>query len=87
MKQRIALAQAIMEDPEIIMLDEPTNALDENGVVLIRDILSNLRENGALILIASHNKDDINMLCNYVNYMENGLIIKTENLDKLGDER
>ncbi len=56
MKQRIVIAQAIMETPDILMLDEPTNALDEEGVALMRNIVKEEKERGAMILIASHNK-------------------------------
>ncbi len=74
MKQRIILAQAIMEEPEILMLDEPTNALDEDGVELIRKIIIEERDRGALILIASHNKEDIELLADYVYKVEKGKI-------------
>lgn len=62
MKQRLAIAQAIMEKPEIIVLDEPTNALDEEAVELVRSILLEEKARGATILLASHNKDDIEIL-------------------------
>ena len=58
MKQRIVIAQAIMEKPDILMLDEPTNALDEEGIEQIRKIIKEERERGAIVLIASHNKED-----------------------------
>lgn len=62
MKQRLAIAQAIMEQPDLLVLDEPTNALDEEGVELTRKILLEEKNRGATILIASHNKDDIEIL-------------------------
>lgn len=74
MKQRIVLAQAIMEKPDIIMLDEPTNALDDEGVNLIRGIIQEEKERGALILIASHNKEDIELLCDKTYIMSKGRI-------------
>jgi ABC-2 type transport system ATP-binding protein len=74
MKQRIVLAQAIMERPDVIMLDEPTNSLDENGVEEIRKIIIEEKQRGALILIASHNKEDINLLADKVFYMNGGEI-------------
>ena len=76
MKQRLAIAQAIMEKPDIIMLDEPTNALDRNGVKLIRDIIMEERNRGALILLASHNPDDLGLLADQLFEMENGRIIQ-----------
>lgn len=62
MKQKLAIAQAIMEAPELIILDEPTNALDDESVINIRNILKEEKNRGATILIASHNKDDIDQL-------------------------
>lgn len=78
MKQRLIIAQAIMEKPDIIMLDEPTNALDESGLKLIRDIILREKDRGALVLIASHNKEDIEILADQVFYMDNGKIVSTE---------
>lgn len=78
MKQRLIIAQAIMEKPDVIMLDEPTNALDESGVKLIRDIILREKDRGALVLIASHNKEDIEILADQVFYMDNGKIVSTE---------
>lgn len=66
MKQRLSIAQAIFENPDILLLDEPTNALDDEGVELIRKLLTNLRDNGKIILIASHNKEDISLLADKV---------------------
>lgn len=74
MKQRIVISQAVMEKPDIIMLDEPTNALDENGVKEIRNLILEEKERGAMILLASHNKDDINLLADKVYYMDNGCL-------------
>lgn len=74
MKQRIVIAQAIMEQPDILMLDEPTNALDEEGVALIRRIINEEKERGAMILIASHNRDDIELLSDEIFIMNNGVL-------------
>ena len=63
MKQRIALAQAFMEKPDIILLDEPMNAIDADGVDLIRSIIREEAERGAIVIIASHNQTDIELLC------------------------
>lgn len=79
MKQRIVLAQAIMESPDILMLDEPTNALDEDGVNEIRQIILEEKERGAIILIASHNKEDIKILADQVFYIDKGALINKEN--------
>ena len=74
MKQRIILAQAIMEHPSILFLDEPTNALDEDGVKKIRNIVAEEKERGSIVLLASHNKEDIEMLADKVYYMVDGKI-------------
>lgn len=76
MKQRLAIAQAIMEKPDVIMLDEPTNALDREGVALIRDVILQEKKRGALVLIASHNAEDIRVLADVLYEMENGKIIR-----------
>lgn len=78
MKQRIVLAQAIMEKPDILLLDEPTNALDEEGVQEIRKIIVQEKNRGALIIIASHNKEDIRMLADKVFYMKDGNLCQLE---------
>lgn len=75
MKQRIIIAQAIMEKPDVLMLDEPTNALDENGVDKIRQVILEEKKRGALVLIASHNKEDIQILADQVFYIDNGSLI------------
>lgn len=76
MKQRLCIAQAIMEKPNVIMLDEPTNGLDEDGVQLIRKIISEERERGCIILLASHNKEDIGLLADKVYNIAEGEIIE-----------
>ena len=75
MRQRLGIAQALMEDPEILLLDEPMNGLDNHGVDEIRKLLLNLREEGKTILIASHGKEDIEILCDTVHEMDHGKII------------
>lgn len=72
MRQRLAIAQAIMEDPPVLILDEPMNGLDNQGVADMRRLFFEMKEQGKLILLASHNKDDIDTLCDKVFYMENG---------------
>ena len=72
MKQRLAIAQTIMEDQELLILDEPMNGLDNNGVEEVRRLLLELREKGKTILIASHFREDIDILCDYVYEMEQG---------------
>jgi ABC-2 type transport system ATP-binding protein len=74
MKQRIVLAQAIMEKPDTLLLDEPTNALDEDGIRDIRNIILEEKNRGALVLIASHNKEDIELLADKVFMVKNGFV-------------
>ena len=72
MKQRLAIAQAIMEQPDVLMLDEPTNALDSEAVAQVRDIITQEKERGALVLLASHNYEDIRLLSDQVYRLESG---------------
>lgn len=72
MKQRIAIAQAIMEKPDVLMLDEPTNSLDESGIRLLRKIICEERDRGAMILLASHSAEDIRLLSDQVFTMAEG---------------
>ena len=74
MKQRLGLAQAIMEKPEILILDEPMNGLDNDGVLEIIKILLALKQNGTTIIIVSHNTEDIKTLCDTVHEMDKGVL-------------
>ncbi|MDE6852454.1 MAG: ABC transporter ATP-binding protein [Lachnospiraceae bacterium] len=74
MRQRLGLAQAIMENPDILILDEPMNGLDKGGVEDMRNYLIEFRKNGKTILIASHSSEDISMLCDTVSEMEKGVL-------------
>ena len=77
MKQRLVFAQAIFEDQKILMLDEPTNAMDDSGVQMVRDILLE-RKKDSIILIASHNHEDIDLLADEKYRVSNGQFIKEE---------
>ena len=74
MRQRLGIAQAIMEDPEILILDEPMNGLDNAGVQDIRALLLELKAQGKTILLASHNHEDIVALCDTVHEMDGGVL-------------
>ena len=74
MRQRLGIAQAIMENPSLIILDEPMNGLDNHGVEEIRKLLLGLKEEGKLILIISHNREDIRLLCDRVYEMDMGVL-------------
>lgn len=79
MKQRLAVAQAIMEHPELLVLDEPSNALDEDGAWLIRNVILEEQKRGATILIASHNKEDL-LHCSRKFKMADGSLTETEGI-------
>ena len=74
MRQRLGIAQAIMEDPSLLILDEPFNGLDKQGVRDMRVLIKGLREKGKTILLASHNAGDIDELCDTVCEMEAGVL-------------
>ena len=78
MKQRLAIAQAIMESPDVIMLDEPTNGLDDGGVELIRNLILEEKRRGAIVLLASHNRDDIRQLADKLYHIESGELKELE---------
>ncbi len=74
MRQRLGIAQALMENPDLLILDEPFNGLDEAGVHDIRALLIQLRDEGRTILLSSHYAQDIDMLCDTVHEMTSGSI-------------
>lgn len=74
MRQRLGLAQAIMEDPELLILDEPMNGLDKDGVKDMRQYLLDLKSQRKTILIASHSAEDIDVLCDTVHEMDKGTL-------------
>ena len=78
MRQRLGLAQAIMENPDLLILDEPMNGLDKDGVADMRKYLLNLKEQGKTILIASHSAEDIDVLCDTVCEMDKGILTKVK---------
>ena len=75
MRQRRGIAQAIMENQSILILDEPMNGLDNKGVDEIRKLILDLKNEGRSIILASHNREDIQILCDQVYEMDNGKII------------
>ena len=74
MRQRLGIAQAIMENPDILLLDEPMNGLDNRGVEDIRKLLLDLKAEGKTIVIASHSMEDIHFLCDTVHEMDAGVL-------------
>lgn len=72
MKQKLRIAQAIMEDQQIIILDEPTNGLDEKSIQNLHNIVLELKKQKKIILLASHNMEDLKLLCDKIFYISNG---------------
>ena len=75
MKQRLAIASALLNDPEILILDEPTNGLDPQGIHQIRDIIKQIAANGTTILLASHLLDEVEKVCSHVLVLQKGSVI------------
>lgn len=84
MKQKLGIAAAIMENPDLIILDEPFNALDETSCIIISDLLLSLKNKNKLIIISCHDKEELLNLSDKIFFIENGTISKT--LDVLGAE-
>ena len=78
MRQRLGIAQAILENPDILILDEPMNGLDNQGVKEMRKLFLQQKKEGKTILLASHNRDDIEVLCDEVYEMEHGKMVSFE---------
>lgn len=74
MRQRLGIAQAIMENPKLLILDEPMNGLDREGAAEIRKLFLQLKDEGVTILLASHHKEDVDELCDVVYEMEDGCL-------------
>ena len=87
MRQRLGIAQAIIHKPNLLILDEPTNGLDPEGIKEIRDLLLELAEKEEMaILISSHNLAELDNLCNKVSIIKNGEIIETSNIEQIKKE-
>ena len=82
MKQRLGIAQAIMEKPDLLILDEPTNALDEKAVEIVHQLLVTLKNEGKTILIASHDKETLQKVSDTIYDIESGEIIKETIVDR-----
>ena len=78
MRQRLGLAQAIMEDPEILLLDEPMNGLDKHGVEEMRELFRSFADQGKTIIMANHSAEDIEVLCDTVHEMDLGVISRVK---------
>ena len=83
MKQRLAIASALLNDPEILILDEPTNGLDPQGIRKIRDIIQHIASTGTTILLASHLLDEVEKVCSHVIVLRNGHMIYNGLVDEM----
>lgn len=81
MKQRLAIASALLSDPEILILDEPTNGLDPQGIHQIRDIIRNIASQGTTILLASHLLDEVEKVCSHVMVLRKGEVLYSGTVD------
>lgn len=82
MRQRLGIAEAIINSPELLILDEPTNGLDVEGIIEIRNLIKDLSNHGIAILISSHNLSEIDNLCNRIIAIKNGKIVEDSTIDK-----
>ena len=83
MKQRLAIASALLNDPEILILDEPTNGLDPQGIHEIRVIIQNIAQNGTTILLASHLLDEVEKVCTHVVVIRKGIKLYSGRVDEM----
>jgi len=83
MKQRLAIASALLNDPEILILDEPTNGLDPQGIHEIRKIIKDISKNGTTILLASHLLDEVEKVCSHVVVIRNGIKLYSGRVDEM----
>lgn len=87
MKQRLALASVLLADPEVLVLDEPTNGLDPQGIAEVREMIKELGKEGKTILLASHILDEVEKVCTHVGVLKRGKLLASGNVDEiLADE-
>jgi ABC-2 type transport system ATP-binding protein len=87
MKQRLAIASALLNDPEILILDEPTNGLDPQGIHQIRDIIKKIASQGTTILLASHLLDEVEKVCSHVLVLRKGQILYSGLVDQMSKNK
>jgi len=83
MKQRLAIASALLGEPEVLVLDEPTNGLDPQGIAEIRDLIIDIGKKGKTIIIASHILDEIEKVCTHCAILKNGKLLRTGTIDEI----
>lgn len=87
MKQRLGIAAAIMEKPDIVLLDEPTNALDEEGVQTLKDIIIDQKERGAIVIVASHDRIFLESVAEIIYRFENGRLVGSRKQEVICNEK
>ena len=83
MKQRLAIASALIGSPEVLVLDEPTNGLDPQGIAEIRDLIIEIGNKGKTIIIASHILDEIEKICTHCAILKNGKLLRTGTINEI----
>ena len=83
MKQRLAIASALIGSPEVLVLDEPTNGLDPQGIAEIRDLIIEIGKKGKTIIIASHILDEIEKICTHCAILKNGKLLRTGTINEI----
>jgi ABC-2 type transport system ATP-binding protein len=84
MKQRLSIASALLNNPEVLILDEPTNGLDPEGIIQIRELIQKIAEQGTTIIIASHMLDEIEKICSHVIVLKQGRSLFNGSVDEMG---
>jgi len=87
MKQRLAIASALLANPEVLILDEPTNGLDPEGIIQIRDIINAIAKSGTTIIVASHLLDEIEKICSHVIVLKHGTAIYSGSVDAMSNTK
>jgi len=87
MKQRLAIASALLANPEVLILDEPTNGLDPEGIIQIRDIINAIAKSGTTIIVASHLLDEIEKICSHVIVLKHGTAVYSGSVDAMSNTK
>ncbi len=83
MKQRLAIAAALLNDPEVLILDEPTNGLDPQGIIQIRELIIKIAQQGTTIILASHLLDEVEKVCSHVVVLNQGKMLYAGSVDQM----
>ena len=87
MKQRLAIASALLANPEVLILDEPTNGLDPEGIIQIREIINKIAKSGTTIIVASHLLDEVEKICSHVIVLKQGAAIYSGSVDAMSNTK